>query len=1075
MHALNEWFRVAGKNRRVALIVILWGLVLPPLASGQVEGSVSGTVTDIAGGVIPGTAVTIRNEETGAVRKVVTDEAGHYSAPALPIGRYEIKAEKPGFKAGLRTGVALAVGEHAVFDLTLPLGDVKQAVTVVEAGPIVNTGTEPTSGLVGERQVKDLPLNGRSYDQLLTLNPGIVNYTSQRSGGVGASNSAVGNMFAVSGRRPQESIFLLNGIEYTSASEINLTPGGASGELLGVDAVREFNVLGDAYGAEYGKRPGAQVAIVTASGTNQFHGSAYEFLRNSALDARNFFDRGGIPPFRRGDFGGSLGGPLRTDKAFFFGNYEGFRQHLALSDVTLVPDNNARIGILPGSDGTPVNVGVAPAVAPLFSLWPAPNGPEIGNGVALAFSHPLQIVREDFGTARLDHTFSDRDLLFGVYTLDDSADRTPSSNPLSLLIESLREQVLSLEETHVFSGGALNNARFGFSRAGYFFTGQTIPDVPGFIQGRPVGAIVIGGGTASNAATQITAAGTNVGSNLLAARNLFTYEDRITVSRGAHQWIGGIWLERIQANDSFAQAQFGQASFGSLTSFLQGAVGTFTAVPTPTPLGWRSLEGAVYVEDSIKWRPNLQVRLGLRDEWTTGWNEAHGRGSNYLFGSDGVIGTEPRIAGSVFTANRAQSLPGPRAGLAWDPFGKGRTVIHAGFGIHYGLLDNLSFRLDQNGPFNTTLSLKNVAVSSLHIVPGSPLPPGGRISPAGVEPNMRTPTVEVYSFKVEQQITPETRITIGYTGSHGYHEILTLDANEPIPTICPAAPCPAGLPAGTIYYPPGAPLANPILANTTSWFARGDSSYNALEVDLNRRFSSGLGFRAAYTFSKSLDDGATLISSVAANSPGFVMFPLNPKLDWSLSTFDVRHVAVVNTTYELPLGRGKWLLKNAEGWKGKLVEGWTLSGIETIQSGFPFTPQLGFNPSNNGDTRNPVRPSRNPDFRRKIILGSPERYFDPNAFVVPPGGTYGDVGRDTLVGPGLATLDLSLMKKSPLSEKVSLQLRGEFFNLLNRANFNTPNPVVFASGSIAPLQTAGVITSTSTTARQIQFGLKLTW
>ena len=340
---------------------------------------------------------------------------------------------------------------------------------------------------------------------------------------------------------------------------------------------------------------------------------------------------------------------------------------------------------------------------------------------------------------------------------------------------------------------------------------------------------------------------------------------------------------------------------------------------------------------------------------------------------------------------------------------------------------------------------------------------------------MRTPTVEVYSFKVEQQITPETRITIGYTGSHGYHEILTLDANEPIPTICPAAPCPAGLPAGTIYYPPGAPLANPILANTTSWFARGHSSYNALEVDLNRRFSSGLGFRAAYTFSKSLDDGATLNSSVAANSPGFVMFPLNPKLDWSLSTFDVRHVAVVNTTYELPLGRGKWLLKNAEGWKGKLVEGWTLSGIETIQSGFPFTPQLGFNPSNNGDTRNPVRPSRNPDFRRKIILGSPERYFDPNAFVVPPGGTYGDVGRDTLVGPGLATLDLSLMKKSPLSEKVSLQLRGEFFNLLNRANFNTPNPVVFASGSIAPLQTAGVITSTSTTARQIQFGLKLTW
>ncbi|HEX3681318.1 MAG TPA: hypothetical protein VHU83_02165 [Bryobacteraceae bacterium] len=438
-----------------------------------------------------------------------------------------------------------------------------------------------------------------------------------------------------------------------------------------------------------------------------------------------------------------------------------------------------------------------------------------------------------------------------------------------------------------------------------------------------------------------------------------------------------------------------------------------------------------------------------------------------------MIETNPRIGDSVFTVNRAKFLPEPRVGVAWDPFGKGQTVVHAGFGIYRSLLDSLDYRLDQTAPFNTTDSLKNVSLAGLHIVPGAAIPSGGLVSPSGVQPDSYTPTILSYTLKIEQQIAPNTSLSVGYVGSHGYHEMLSLDANEPFPTVCPGTPCPADLAAGTIYYPKGAPLANPKLANTTSWFSEGDSSYNALEVDLNKHFSSGFQLRGVYTYSKSLDDGTAWNSSVAANAPGFVMFPLNPKLDWGLSTTDVRNLAVISGTYDLPVGHGKSTWGNLSGWQDKLVSGWSVSGIGTLQSGLPFTPQLGFNPANNGDSRDPIRPSLNPAFSGPVILGGPNRYFNPNAFIVPAAGTYGDVGRDTLIGPGIAQLDFSALKNTALSERVNLQFRAEFFNILNHANFGTPNPVVFTSASTVPAPTAGVITSTSTTSRQIQFGLKL--
>jgi hypothetical protein len=330
-----------------------------------------------------------------------------------------------------------------------------------------------------------------------------------------------------------------------------------------------------------------------------------------------------------------------------------------------------------------------------------------------------------------------------------------------------------------------------------------------------------------------------------------------------------------------------------------------------------------------------------------------------------------------------------------------------------------------------------------------------------------------YSLKIERQIAPQTSLSVGYVGSHGYHEMLSEDVNEPIPTVCPATPCPASLAAGTIYYPKGAPLANPNLANTTTWVSEGVSSYNALQVDIQRHSSRGFQLRGTYTYAKSLDDGTAWNSSVGANAPGFVMFPLQPKLDWGPSTTDVRHLAAINGTYELPIGRGKTFLKNVTGLSDKLASGWMLSGIATLQSGFPFTPQLAFNPTNNGDSRNPIRPSWNPAFSGPVIVGRPDRYFNSDAFIVPTLGTYGNVGRDTLTGPGIVGLDLSALKTTTIFERVNLQFRAEFFNALNHTNFGTPNTVVYSAATSAPSPTAGVITSTATTSRQIQFGLRI--
>jgi hypothetical protein len=388
----------------------------------------------------------------------------------------------------------------------------------------------------------------------------------------------------------------------------------------------------------------------------------------------------------------------------------------------------------------------------------------------------------------------------------------------------------------------------------------------------------------------------------------------------------------------------------------------------------------------------------------------------------------------------------------------------------------------------------NFKVTSFPIDPSAPVPTTAKLVPGGVQPNMKTPTLISWSLRIERELSPNTSVMVGYVGSHGYHELVGIDANTPVPVVCPAAPCPAkypanfpaaladaSVPAGSFYIPAGAPKANPTIANTWTWFSVGNSSYQALQVDVTRRFSHALSFRGVYTFSKALDDGDSINQTTAANAPGLVSNPYDLAADKGLATYNATHMASLNALYTLPFGHGQRYASGLSGFAGQLASGWSLASIVTIQSGFPLTPQLSYNPSNSGDTRNPVRPFINPAFHGPLVLGKASQWFNPDAFLAPPNnsGFWGNAGRSIIPGPGLGTWDFSVMKDTTITERFRLQFRAEFFNLLNRANFNTPNLIIFtppsATNPTGLSGTAGAITSTSTTARQLQFGLKLLW
>src|SRR5215469_15567752 len=462
-----------------------------PTWGQTLSATIKGTVKDSSGAVVAGATVTVKSLESGQTRTVESETSGDYQTTALPVGQYQVSAEKMGFKMEIRQGITLVVGQQAVVNFTLEVGNVQQEVTVTAEAPIINTTTSSTSGLVDEQQVKDLPLNGRSFDQLLTLNAGVVNFSSTQSTTTATTGAA---LFTVAGRRWEENRFLMNGIDYIGSDMqgADNSPFGASGKLLGVDAIREFNVLTDAYGAEVGKRAGGQVEIATMSGTNSLHGDVFEFVRNNIFDARNYFDNtASPPPFKRNQFGGALGGPIKKDKLFVFGNYEGYRERVAVSTNAVVPDLQVRQGMLPdpstgvykqlpvcppGPSGTSVKCWVPGMAAVMNAYWPVPNGPEVTApsstnpnvqvpfGAAHYFANPPFPIREDFGLVRVDYVISSKDTLSGNLLYDDGESDPPGKDPLSFAALPQRSMLPSLQETHIFSTNLINVANFGVSR-----------------------------------------------------------------------------------------------------------------------------------------------------------------------------------------------------------------------------------------------------------------------------------------------------------------------------------------------------------------------------------------------------------------------------------------------------------------------------------------------------------------------------------------------------------------------------------------------------------------------------------
>jgi hypothetical protein len=1117
------------------LVVVLLSVVVN-LHAQVAGGTISGTVTDSSGRVINKAEITITNVATGVTRVVTTNDEGFYSAPNLLPGTYELKFSASGFKVEARKNIELTVGALVGLDQTLRVGSLSETVVVQSEIPAVQLSTSDLSAVVNATTVRELPLNGRSWTDLAQLQPGVSAIHTQPdfSAGTDRGNRGFGQQLTISGARPQQNNYRLDGVSLNDYA--NGAPGSVLGGNLGVDAIEEFSVITSNYEADYGKTSGGVVNAITRSGTNQIHGSAYEFLRNSKLDAKNYFDVGNIPPFKRNQFGGTLGGPIVKNHTFFFVDFEGIRQSKGITTVATVPSAAARSGTLcsspdPGSTCTPTPVTVDPAAQAYFTFYHLPNNGAVAgsNGDLGIFTFAgQQVVNENFLTARVDHKFSQNDNLFGTYLYD----KTPYSSPDGLenveFSTLTARQFVALEETHIFSPRFANSIRIGGNHEGVnnnLSLKAINPDASrtdlgvggSAFAGRDATQVLIGGGVSD------FSGGVGGSPTYLYHWNSIQAYDDAFFTKGTHSVRFGGAFEGMLLNVTADTDPNGIWRFADLNGFLTNNPTKFQGgiASTLSPRNLRQNIFGLYLQDDWRWKPNLTLNLGLRYEMSTVPSETSGKIANLRNITDAlpVCGTL-RAGGCTGTGpffnNPTLHNFEPRFGFAWDPFRNGKTAVRGGIGLFDVLPLPYQFVLmtTQSAPFFSYTSVNSPGPGTFFS--GLTSFPDNTLRSTYVA-HAKRDYVAQWNFNIQQQITPSVAGMVAYVGSRGIHQPFKVDeADLVIPTktpygyLWPQVDINGNLTTGPNAGNPPSTI-NPNYGSIRALFYEGHSYYNALEAQLSKRLRRGFQMQGVFTWAKSMD---TSSASVAGDTFGNSISSLHwfdMRLSRGLSDFNVDKTLVVNGTWEL--GTPKSLSAPAQ-WA---LGGWELGLIFTASGGVPFTPTFGTGSDPQGSLSSDdwAFPNRLGGSGCNSLTnpGNPNNYIKTNCFLVPtwPGDVNswaancnqfppsaqsasgppvaaifpqcfnlrGNSGRNILIGPGVTSLDFSLFKNNyikRISERFNLQFRAEIFNILNHPNFAPPvqgvNTDIF-DGTGAPNPAAGLLTRTTTTAREIQFALKI--
>ena len=1020
-----------ARSSVLTALVLIAMLAPAALVSAQgTTGSISGFVTDDTSAALPGATVTARHVETDQKRVVVTDGAGRYRAQQLAPGKYEVTVELQGFRTARVTDLTLSVGQDAGVNMQLKVGGLDEQVTVTGEAALVNMRQSSVAALVDEKQIRELPLNGRDFSQLTLLQPGVTASPSTQQ----QVDRGMGTQVSIAGARPNQISYQIDGTDANTQG--NGSPGSAAGGLLGVETVREFQVLVNNYSAEYGRSTGGIVTAVTRSGTNAFKGTLFEFNRDSRFDSRTFFDdpNADIPPLKRNQFGGYLGGPLVKDKTFFFGSYEGLRQDRGLTTIAFVP-----------SRATRARADISAVTRPYLLLYPEPNGRETG----ATGTYSVQVTsptREDYAVGKADHTITDAHSVSARYSWDKA--RVDQDTPIPFWTTDTRTKSQSFVGEHkwIIRSNLLNVAKAAWNRA-YEATDniekRSFDPSLFFIPGTRFANISVSG---------INSLGPDTNTPTFVDLKSLQLIDNVAWSAASHNVKSGVSITHYM-NDQDSSFDFGgNYAFTSLENFLQNRPGTYEgqAPGSTTARRWRQSLIGMYVQDDWSARRNLTLNLGVRYEFITTPHELDGREASMP-----DLQAKSTVAGGPIFKNPSFKNVAPRAGFAWDITGDGRNALHGGAGLFFEPILSNIYRAygNRTPPYYNLINPSN---------PTFPTPPISGTSSLLrldlVDYNIRNPYRVQYNVTYQRELPGRTVVTTGLVGSRGYRQIRNVEYNQAIPQIQAD---------GSFFFPAGSTRRNPDFGSVRLRISDGLSWYKGLIAGASRRFSGGLALQASYTLGKSEDLGSQAVGSADFDNSFQPRYAFDPIDNKGLSDFDIRHNFVFNSTWEIPVPH------SLGGAAKALAEGWQLASILTLRSGIPFTPQLGFDraralPRSLGAGQRPdlvAGCSLNP------VLGGADQYFDPNCFSLPAAGTFGNVPRNTIIGPGLASWDMALFKNIAVPGGRRIQLRAEGFNITNHVNFGLPQPTVFnAAGRVS---NAGQITSIVGTARQWQFGMKV--